>query len=288
MASRGILLAGGSGSRLRPLTTVVSKQLLPIYDKPVIHYPLATLMLGGIRDILVITTPAEQPRFRELLGSGEQWGIRLRYAVQPAPSGIAQALLIGEDFLEGGGVTLILGDNIFYGHGLGRQIAARIEENTGATVFLYPVRDPERYGVAELDALGAIIRIEEKPARPASPLAVTGLYIYDAQVVELAKQVVPSARGELEITDLNNLYLRAGRLRGHVLARGTSWLDTGTPEAMLDAATFVSVIEKRQGLKVSCVEEVAFRLGYIDAAQLARLADGYRGSSYERYLRSLA
>ncbi len=288
MTSRGILLAGGSGSRLRPLTTVVSKQLLPIYDKPVIHYPLATLMLGGVRDILVITTPTELPRFRELLGTGEQWGIRLRYAVQPAPAGIAQALLIGEDFLAGGGGTLILGDNIFYGPGLGRQIATRIRENTGATVFLHPVRDPERYGVAELDEAGAIVRIEEKPARPASPLAVTGLYIYDAQVVELAKQLVPSARGELEITDLNNLYLRAGRLRGHVLARGTSWLDTGTPEAMLDAATFVSVIEKRQGLKVSCVEEVAFRLGYIDAAQLARLADGYRGSSYERYLRSLA
>ncbi|CAN5272624.1 glucose-1-phosphate thymidylyltransferase RfbA [soil metagenome] len=287
MTSRGILLAGGSGSRLRPLTTVVSKQLLPIYDKPLVHYPLATLMLGGIRDILVITTPGEQPRFRELLGTGEQWGIRLRYAVQPEPAGIAQALLIGEDFLAHGGATLILGDNIFYGHGLGRQIAARIAENEGATVFLYAVRDPERYGVAELDETGAISRIEEKPAHPASALAVTGLYLYDEQVVELAKQLVPSARGELEITDLNNLYLRAGRLRGHVLSRGTSWLDTGTPEAMLDAATFVSVVEKRQGLKISCVEEVAFRLGYIDTAQLGRLADGYRGSSYERYLRSL-
>jgi glucose-1-phosphate thymidylyltransferase len=288
MTSRGILLAGGSGSRLRPLTTVVSKQLLPIYDKPVIHYPLATLMLGGIRDILVITTPGELPRFRELLGSGEQWGIRLQYATQPEPAGIAQALLIGEGFLAGGASTLILGDNIFYGPGLGRQIAARIGENVGATVFLYPVRDPERYGVAELDAGGSIVRIEEKPEKPVSSLAVTGLYIYDERAPELVKQLVPSPRGELEITDLNNLYLRAGSLRGHVLPRGTSWLDTGTPEAMLDAATFVSVIEKRQGLKVSCVEEVAFRLGYIDAAQLARLADDYRGSSYERYLRGLA
>ncbi len=283
---RGILLAGGTGSRLRPLTTVVSKQLLPIYDKPVIHYPLATLMLGGIRDILVITTPAELPRFRELLGTGEQWGIRLRFAAQPAPAGIAQAFLIAEDFLAGEGATLILGDNIFYGHGLGRQIAARIAENDGATVFLYEVRDPERYGVAELHD-GAVTRIVEKPAKAASPYAVTGLYIYDAEVVAHAKALVPSPRGELEITDLNNRYLAAGRLRGHVLSRGTSWLDTGTPEAMLDAATFVSVIEKRQGLKVSCVEEVAYRLGYIDAAQLARLADDYRGSAYEAYLRRI-
>ena len=286
MRSKGILLAGGTGSRLRPLTNVVSKQLLPIYDKPIIHYPLSTLMLGGIRDVLVISTPHDLPRFRELLGDGSQWGLALSYAEQPQPGGIAQALLVGEAFIAGDPVTLILGDNIFYGQGLGVQLARHVTENVGATIFLYPVRDAERYGVAEV-VDGRVVKIEEKPAQPKSNLAVTGLYVYDGRAVELARQLQPSARGELEITDLNNAYLREGRLHAHVLSRGNTWLDTGTPDAMLDAATFVSVIEKRQGLKVGCVEEVAFRLGYITAKQLAHLAEHYGASDYGRYLRSL-
>jgi glucose-1-phosphate thymidylyltransferase len=283
---RGILLAGGNGTRLGPLTQVVSKQLLPIYDKPIIHYPLSTLMLGGIREILVISSPRDLPRLRELLGDGARWGVSLAYAEQARPEGIAQALTIAGAF-AGDGATLILGDNLFYGQGLGTALAQQIERNDGATVFLYPVRDPERYGVAELDDAGAVVGLVEKPARPRSNLAVTGLYVYDHRAVELARALVPSARGELEITDLNLAYLRLGALRAQVLSRGNAWLDTGTPEAMLDAATFVSVIEKRQGQKVGCVEEVAFRLGYIDAAQLARLADGYGASDYGRYLRGV-
>jgi glucose-1-phosphate thymidylyltransferase len=249
-----------------------------------IHYPLATLMLAGVREILVISTPHDVPRFRELLGDGNRWGLSITYAEQPRPEGIAQALLIGERFLGGGSAALILGDNIFYGQGLGTQLAREVASNDGATIFVYPVRDPQRYGVAELDAAGHVVDIIEKPARPSSSLAVTGLYIYDPAAVEIARALRPSARGELEITDVNTAYLRAGRLRARVLSRGTAWLDTGTHDALLEAANFVSVVEKRQGLKISCVEEIAFRLGYIAAEQLRALAAAYRGSDYARYL----
>jgi glucose-1-phosphate thymidylyltransferase len=287
MATKGIILAGGSGTRLAPLTSVVSKQLLPIYDKPMVHYPLATLMLAGVREILVISTPQDVPRFRELLGDGDRWGLSITYAEQPRPEGIAQALLIGERFIGGGSVALILGDNIFYGQGLGTQLAREVASNDGATIFVYPVRDPQRYGVAELDAAGHIVDIVEKPARPKSSFAVTGLYIYDRDVVGIARELRPSARGELEITDVNNAYLRAGRLRARVLSRGCAWLDTGTHDALLEAANFVSVVEKRQGLKIGCVEEIAFRLGYIDTERLRVLAAAYRGSDYARYLRGV-
>jgi glucose-1-phosphate thymidylyltransferase len=287
MATKGILLAGGSGTRLYPLTTVVSKQLLPVYDKPLIHYPLSTLMLGGIRDILVISTPQDVPRFRDLLGDGSRWGLRIDYAVQPRPDGIAQAFLIGESFIAGAGVTLVLGDNIFYGHELGVQLAQRVADNDGATVFAYPVRDPERYGVAEFDADGRVVSIEEKPKQPRSSFAVTGLYIYDHHVVDIARALVPSPRGELEITDVNKAYLARGKLRAHVLSRGNAWLDTGTHESLLEASNFVHVIEKRQGLKISCVEEIAYRLGYIDDAQLDRLIDGLGKSDYAGYLRGI-
>ncbi len=287
MTAKGIILAGGSGTRLHPITAGVCKQLLAVYDKPMVHYPLATLMLAGIRDVLVISTPSDLPRFRELLGDGQQWGISLSHVSQPRPEGVAQAFTIGADFLAGQSVMLVLGDNIFYGQGLGTQLAGDVAANDGATVFLHAVRDPQRYGVAELDARGHVIDIVEKPARPSSPLAVTGLYIYDGNVVEIARELRPSARGELEITDVNRAYLRAGKLRAHLLGRGTAWLDTGTCDAMLEAATFVAVVEKRQGLKVSCIEEIAYRLGLIDAGQLERLARTYRGNDYGRYLEAL-
>jgi glucose-1-phosphate thymidylyltransferase len=287
VATKGIILAGGSGVRLYPLTTVVSKQLLPVYDKPMIHYPLSTLMLGGIRDILVISTPHDLPRFRELLGTGNQWGLNLSYAEQPRPEGIAQAFLVGSSFIGSDSVTLVLGDNIFYGQELGVDFARRVLENDGATVFAYPVRDPERYGVAEFDDAGRVISIEEKPAQPKSGFAVTGLYIYDNDVIQIARDLKPSPRGELEITDVNRTYLRAGKLHAHVLSRGSAWLDTGTHDSLLDAANFVHVIEKRQGLKICCVEEIAFYKGYIDAAQLEKLIGVLGKSEYANYLRDV-
>lgn len=287
MAMKGIILAGGSGTRLYPVTTVVSKQLLPVYDKPMIYYPLSTLMLGGIRDILIISTPHGLPRFRDLLGDGNQWGLRLAYAEQPRPEGIAQAFLVGESFVGADGVTLVLGDNIFYGQGLGSQFAQRVAENDGATVFAYPVRDPERYGVAEFHADGRVISIEEKPRQPKSHFAVTGLYIYDNHVIDIAKNLKPSARGELEITDVNKEYLRRGKLRAHLLSRGNAWLDTGTHESLLEASNFVHIVEKRQGLKIACVEEIAFRLGYIDRTKLEALIKGFGSSDYAQYLRGV-
>ncbi|MDB4962774.1 MAG: glucose-phosphate thymidylyltransferase [Myxococcales bacterium] len=287
MTSKGIILAGGTGTRLHPVTSVVSKQLLPVYDKPMIHYPLGTLMLGGIREILVISTPHDLPRFRELLRDGSQWGISIEYAEQPRPEGIAQAFLVGETFVGRDPVTLILGDNIFYGQELGVQLARRVADNRGATVFAYPVSDPERYGVAEFDSAGQVVSIEEKPRQPKSHFAITGLYIYDNRVVEIARSLKPSPRGELEITDVNRAYLREGALHAHVLSRGNAWLDTGTHDSLLEAANFVAVVEKRQGLKISCVEEIAYRLGYIDGDALTALAAPLKGSPYARYLLDL-
>lgn len=285
---KGIILAGGSGTRLYPLTHAVSKQLLPVYDKPMIYYPLSILMLAGMRDILVITTPEDQRLFRTLLGQGEQWGLQLHYAVQPRPEGLAQALLIAADFLAGDPSCLILGDNIFYGHGLDDILHRADQQSAGATVFGYWVNDPERYGVAEFDAAGHVLSLEEKPQRPRSQYAVTGIYFYDQQAPELAASLVPSARGELEITDLNRLYLQRGQLRLERLGRGIAWLDTGTHESLMQAATFIETIEQRQGLKIACLEEIAFSRGWIDRGQLLRIGRSLGKNQYGQYLLQLA
>ncbi|HXV75534.1 MAG TPA: glucose-1-phosphate thymidylyltransferase RfbA [Candidatus Polarisedimenticolaceae bacterium] len=281
---KGIILAGGSGTRLHPLTIAISKQLMPIYDKPMIYYPLSTLMLAGIREILVITTPEDRPSYERLLGDGEQVGLRLSYAEQPAPDGIAQAFVIGGDFIGSDRVALALGDNVFYGHGLPETLRRAAGRSRGATVFGYRVRDPERYGVVEFDATGKVIRLEEKPAKPRSPYAVTGLYFYDRRVVEIAAKLEPSARGELEITDVNRAYLATGELHVEMLGRGTAWLDTGTHQSMLQAANYIQAIEERQGLMVACIEEVAFKMGFIDADRVRRAAERMRKSGYGRYL----
>ncbi len=282
---KGIILAGGSGTRLHPATLAVSKQLLPIYDKPMIYYPLSVLMLTGIREVLIITTPTDRPTFERLLGDGSQWGIELTYAIQPVPGGLVQAFLIGEEFLDGGPACLVLGDNIFYGTGLIEMLQGAREEVAagGAVVFGYRVGDPERYGVVEFDGSGKVLSIEEKPAKPRSNFAVTGLYFYDRRVCDMAKRVTPSARGELEITTLNNLYLEDGSLRVRLMGRGMAWLDTGTPDSLMEAAAFVQTIEKRQGQKVACLEEIAFRMGFIDDRKL-QLAAQVSSSEYYRYL----
>lgn len=284
MKRKGIILAGGTGTRLHPVTLAISKQLLPVYDKPMIYYPLSTLLLADIRDILIISTPQDIPHYEKLLGTGEQWGINLQYAVQPSPDGLAQAFIIGESFIGNDHTALILGDNIFYGHDLPELLANAMSRNEGATVFAYHVQDPERYGVAEFDAKGKVTALEEKPQEPKSNYAVTGLYFYDNQVIQMAKSLIPSARGELEITDLNRLYLEQNNLNVEIMGRGYAWLDTGTHESLLDASQFIATIETRQGLKVSCPEEIVYRKKWIDAAQLEMLAQPLARNDYGQYL----